>query len=119
MLLAYITGFGEKNDQLELCLIPDKPDSLARPVPIRSLFPNTAGVVRIGPDEAVNINIDPEGAMVVSGVAPATIYLTPNLPMSPGFRARRIKLVSSEKGYSTYYDRDKGNWDEWIANKER
>lgn len=120
MLLSYIVGFGEKGHDLELCLVPDKPDVLSKPVPVSSLFPTVAAVLRIGPDESVSITSEPtEGAIIVSGIAPATIYLTPNLPQSPGFKAKRIKIVHSGGEFRTFYDRDKGTWDEWIANRER
>ena len=119
MLLGYTIGFGERHDELELCFVPDKPDLLSKPIPVRSLFPNPAGVVRVGPDEAILVNIDSEGMMVVSAVMPCAIYLTPNLPQSPGFRVKRVKFAQDGENWQTYYDRDKGNWDLWIANKER
>ncbi len=123
MLLSYTIGFGDRHDELELCLVPDKPDLLAKPIPIHALFPSRAGVVRVGPDESLMVVIDSDGALVVTAIMPASIYLTPNLPSSPGFRVKRIKFTRNAgdagEEWQTFYDRDKGNWEEWVANKER
>lgn len=66
------------------------------------------------------MNIDKaDGSLIISSIMPAAIYLTPNLPQTPGFKVRRIKVLSGENGPRVFYDRDKGSWDEWFANKER
>lgn len=119
MLLAFVCGFGDNQEQLDLCLIADKTDILSRPIRISNLFPNPAAVVRVGPEEAAAINIDQsDGGIVISALNPSAIYLTPNLPQTPGFKTRKVKIVMSSEEYRTFYEKS-GGWEEWIANKER
>lgn len=120
MLLAFVAGYGDTKDELDLCLVADKVDALSKPVRVSCLFPNPAGVIRIGPEEAVLVNQDQiDGSLVVSAMMPAAIYLTPNLPQTPGFKVKRIKLQITGGEYQVSYDRDKGSWEPWVANRER
>ena len=119
MLLAYVPGFGQNGEQLELCLVADKADVLTRPILVGNLFPNPAGVIRVGPEEAAVINVDSQdGGMVISAMNPSAIYLTPNLPQTPGFKTRKVKVVIENEQHRTFYEKS-GGWEEWIANKER
>lgn len=105
----------------ELALVPDKADSLSRPVPVRSLLPTRAAVFRIGNEEALTVSSDSNSRqLILSALEPTLIYLTPNLPQYPGFSAKHIKITISEGGeIHTFYSRDRNHWEEWIANKVR
>ncbi len=118
MLLAYVAGIGPG---LELCLVPEKSDKDSVPIPVHMLIDTSAAVLRVGPDEAVTVVIDPTSEeIIISAVPPAVLYLTPNLPTMPGMRAKRLKvLIDRTGGHRVFYDRDRGNWDLWVANKER
>lgn len=127
MILCFVAGLGTEKNEIDLCLVPEKPDSLAVPVRVRDLFPTVAGFQRIGPDEGVAVsNSTTDDGIVVAALPPGGIFLTPNLPNSPGFRVRRIKILlsfdepSGAPNYRTFYERDgKKEWEEWVANRER
>jgi hypothetical protein len=105
----------------ELALVPDKSDALSRPVPIRTLFPTRAAVFRIGSEEALTVSSDSTSRqIIITGLEPALIYLTPNLSQFPGISAKHVKIMISETGeIQTFHSRDKNHWEEWIANKVR
>ena len=121
MLLCYMPIEEEGKVTNELALVPDKPDLLSRPVPIRSLFPTRAAVFRIGAEEALTIASESTNRqLILSALEPALIYLTPNLSQFPGFAAKHVKITISENSQiQTYHSRDRNHWDEWVANKVR
>lgn len=121
MILAYVGGLGPQRDEIDLCLVADKLDSVAVPVRVKDLFPTSAAVVRIGLEEAVIVKRDEtDQSLIIAALPPGGIFLTPNLMQSPGMKVRRIKVTGdSPEEYRTYYDRERSGWEEWVANKER
>jgi hypothetical protein len=121
MVLCFVAGLGLNQDEIDLCLVPDKPDSLSVPVRVKDLSATVAAFQRIGPEEGVTTTFDEQdGALVINALNPASIYLTPNLPQSPGYRVRKVKILLSQDGsYRTLYEREGKGWEEWIANRER
>lgn len=120
MFLAFVSGLGPDRIETDLCLVPDKPDIMTVPMRIRDIVPETAASYRIGAEEAVCAMIDPaDGALVIAALNPGSIYLTPNLMVSPGFKVRKIKVVIEGERYRTFYERERAGWEEWVANKER
>lgn len=120
MMLGYVSGLGRYHDETDLCVIAEKVDSVTVPVRVRDLVPQTAAVYRIGPEEAVTVTYDEEsGGKIIAAVASGVFYLTPNLIQSPGLRTRRVKIWLEGDMYRTMYDRERGRWEEWVANRER
>ena len=121
MLLCYMPVEEEGRVTNELAIVPDKPDLLSRPVPVRVLFPTVAAVFRIGTDEALTVSSESTSRqLIISALEPSAIFLTPNLPQFPGFNTKHIKIVIGENGQiQTFHSRDRKSWDEWIANKVR
>ncbi|MFN8390227.1 MAG: hypothetical protein U0136_08065 [Bdellovibrionota bacterium] len=112
----------ERNGQIthQLCLVPDKPDPLARAILVDELEPTDFAVFRVGQEEACNVTVDHSGALIISAMEPAMVFLTPNLAAFPGMRARHVKVVRfGDRQYRTYYSKDKERWDEWTPNVER
>lgn len=116
-----MAGLGVNRDEIDLCLVPDKPDILSVPVRVKDISPTVAAFLRIGPDEGITATFDEqEQAVVITALTPASIYLTPNLPQAPGYRVKRVKVLLNEKGdYRTLYEREGKGWEEWVANRER
>ena len=120
MLLAYLTRVRDGIDYTDLVLIPDKPDSLTVPTSVFLLSETIYAVYRIGPEEAFITNLDTDGGLIIQPMEPAGLYLTLNLPVRPGFRVRRIKLIrTGERSCKVYYEKDRSGWEEYIANKQR
>ena len=105
----------------ELCIVPDKPDSLSLPIRIADLQPTHAAVFRVGSEEVMTVTFDErESAMHITPHEPALVYLTPNLAAFPGVRAKHLKIQKmGNNEYRTYYSKDKQRWDEWTPSKER
>ncbi len=120
MVLCFVSGLGINKDEQDLCLMPDKPDILSVPVRVRELRETRAAFHRLGPDEGVNVTFDDDGGVVIAAMVPGSVYLTPNLPQAPGFRARKVKIFLEDNGeFRTLYEREGKGWEEWISNKER
>jgi hypothetical protein len=120
MLLCFASGLGPNRDESDLCIVPDKPDLLSVPVRMRDFQETIAGFHRIGPEEGVSITFDQsDGGMVIAALPPGSIYLTPNLSQSPGFKVRKVKIFDTEGRYKTLYEREGKGWEEWNANRER
>lgn len=120
MYLSFVSGLGLDRNETDLCLIAEKPDMFSVPVRMRDLKPTRAAMHVVGPQEAVTVVYEPgEKALIITPLA-AGLFLTPNLPQSPGYRVRRVKVVFEDNEYRTYFDRERGGgWEEWVANKER
>ena len=123
MLLAYMNCDPQANFP-DLCLIPDKPDQFSVPVRVDTLRVTEAAVFRLGPEEALTVEKDPEdGGLVLVPFFPAKLYLTPDLPQYPGMGVKKAKIFISRDGvYSIYYVQDKdaqGTWREWIPSRDK
>jgi len=124
MVLCFVAGLGINKNEIDLCIMPDKPDILSVPVRIKDMKETFAAFQRIGPDEGVTVTIDPQDyGIIVAAMTPASIFLTPNLPQSPGYRARKVKIFiepgPNGNTYRTLYEREGKDWEEWVANRER
>jgi hypothetical protein len=121
MLLAFVNRTRNEQDQLELCIVSEKSDLLTVPIRVFSLRAQDAAVYRAGPDETFTVNEDPnDGGLILSTSEPNALFLTQNHAVRPGMRVKRIKIVgTSEDNCQVYYDRDKGIWERWLANRER
>jgi len=127
MYLAYLHLRGFEAQAPVLCMLPDKPDEFTVPSRIDSLQVTEAALYRLGPLESAKIEVDPnDGGLVIEPVRPAKLYLTPNLPQSPGMTAKRIKIFrkdtgdSSQMAFETQYLQDgvsKEEWLKWEPNK--
>jgi hypothetical protein len=107
MLLAYMHGRATQSERQELCLIPDKPDSLSYPVPIASLEETSAAVYRIGQGESFIVRTDPsDRSLIIEALKPAHVYLTLDRPDQPGFHVQRVKVTKSSGGFLIRYQRD-------------
>lgn len=122
MLLSYLTRTNKDGvDYVDLCIIPDKPDLLTVPTSIFLLGETTAAVYRVGPEEAFITNIDSDGGLIIQPMEPAGLYLTLNLAIRPGLRVKRIKLtrVGNSRDCKVQYERDRGGWEDYVANRQR
>ena len=119
MLLCYMVVERAGNFSHQLCLVPDKADSLSKPIIVDELTPTTAAVFRVGAEEVLTVSYDRED-LLLAGLEPAIIYLTPNLSAFPGMKAKYVKITRSSGGqHRTFYSKDKNKWEEWVANRER
>lgn len=112
MLLCYMHRDGNEAKP-ELCIITDKPDQFSRPVSIASLCTTEAASIRLGPNEGINVWFEDDGGVVIEPVKPSRIFLTPNQPDLPGFQVARVKVVTTEQGYRTFYQKDRVEWRAW------
>jgi len=120
MLLCYASGLGAQRDETDLCIVPDKPDLLSVPIRVRDFQPTIAAFHRVGPEEGVTVSVDEtDGGLIIAALNPGSIYLTPNLSQSPGFKVRKVKVFEDNGQFRTLYEREGKGWDEWIANRER
>jgi hypothetical protein len=112
MILAYTLISGKQT----LALIPEKPDVFSFPIPVESLQETVAGVLRLGPTEALTVRLQEED-LVLEPVRPAKLFITIDLPTMPGIAVEKIKLSRSLSGeWQTTYRQErfeKGEWREW------
>lgn len=120
MVLCFAGGLGINKDEIDLCLVPDKPDILSVPIRISDMFDTVAAFIRLGPEEGVNVKVDEQdGGIIITALSGAPIYLTPNLNLSPGYKVKKMKIFKEEGQYRTYFEREGKGWEEWISNRER
>ena len=121
MILAYITRTRNDQDYMELSIVPDKPDQLSIPVNVFTIHPTRAAVYRVSAEESFMAIADPtDGGLVLKAIEPAGLYLTLNVAIRPGLRVKRIKLLRREDGScTTMYEKERGGWEEYVANHER
>lgn len=123
MLLAYMHCDAQANSP-DLCLIPDKPDQFSIPVRVETLRITDVAVYRVGPEEALTIDNDPQdGGLVLVPFFPAKLYLTPDLPQYPGMYVKKAKICISRDGlYSIFYVQEKDPqdaWREWVPSRDK
>jgi len=122
MLLAYMHF---ENARIpELALVADKPDQFSFPLRVADLRETTAAVCRLGPTECITVDLDEEdGGLIIAPLAPAHIYITPDLPTMPGVSVKKIKVTQDNTGdLITFYipENDRGEgWIRWIPNREK
>jgi len=102
----------------ELCLIPEKMNTGFYPLMIKDLIQTSCAMCFLSNEEATNIIFNEEGAVVVTPLKPAKLYLTPNRPEKPGFSVTKIKIhFLTNNTVKVFYDRDKG-WEEFTPSKK-
>jgi hypothetical protein len=120
MLLCYCNGLGKEQNEIDLCFVPDKADGMTRPFRVRDIRVTASAVYRIGPEETLIAKFDPEGSGIIfEPIPPAGMYLTPNLSVQPGFRVKKVRISVGADGFKTFFDQERGKWEEWVANKDR
>lgn len=120
MLVAYLTRIRDGKDYTDLCIIPDKPDLLTVPTSLFTLGETPVAVYRIGPEESFITNIEPDGALVITPIEPAGLYLTLNVAVRPGMRVKRVKVIrTGEKSCKIYFEKERAGWEEYLANRQR
>lgn len=124
MLLTYLHCFGPEQQKPDLCIIPDKPDQFSVPVRIDSLINTEAAIHRLGPIEAITVEIDPsDKGIVIAPLKPAKFFLTPDVHDQPGVSVRKVKIFKGADGrYATFYLMDRheeGQWQPWEPLKRR
>ena len=115
MLLAYSPYVTNERGYAELCIIPDKPDSLSVPYPVNKFFVTNAGILRLGPEEALLVESVTSSEVVFKALNPSKLFLTLDLPLKPGFHVNQVKVQITERGYKSFYKREKPEWQEWVA----
>ncbi len=120
MLLSYLTRTKDGNDYVDLCIVPDKPDSLTVPTSIFMLGETPSAVFRLSGEEAFIANIDTDGGLIIQPLEPAGLYLTLNLAIRPGLRVKRIKLMRSDnRTCRVFFEKERQGWEEYQANRQR
>lgn len=108
MLLGYIPFAPPGGEErMELVILPSKPDMLSRPFRVDLLEPSEAGVLFIGPVEAITTNwVDAEKAMILETLPGTIIYLTPDTSERPGVGVRKVKIIYvADRKYEIHYAR--------------
>lgn len=123
MLFSYYHCFGVQSEKPELCILAEKVDSLCVPVRVASLIETTAGVCRVGPEEAIVAELDDDGGIIISAVKPGRICLTPDLHDCPAITVKSLKILKDEKeGFKSFYVQErheKGDWQPWNPLEKR
>lgn len=123
MQLAYLHCYGPNSDHPELCITADRPDMFSTPARVESFATTSAGVYRVGPQEALTAWKDNDGAIIVRPLRACKLFLTPDLHDQPGIIARKLRIVRTGPGeYKTFYLQDRhaeGEWQEWNPVKNQ
>ena len=102
-----------------MCIIPDKPSSYSKPIPIRLLRETNTAMQLMSNEEGLLVRNE-ANALILEPMRPNKLYLTPNLPEKPGFSVLRIKIVAkTEDENEVHYQRSESKWEPWEPNKER
>ncbi len=118
MIIAYTNGFGPDPQIPELCLIPEKPDMLSRPVVVDYLFETKCAIYRLSPQEVFTIALDPkDNGLVIRAVKPTAVCITPNFADKPATKVTELKIIrEGAKAYRILYIPDTSGdkaWREW------
>lgn len=118
MLLALCTLPGKEDERPRLCLIPDKLTPGITPVNLEFAVPTLAAVHYLSADEGFVLREIDQGFKEIEALAPARLYLTPNLPSRPGFSVTKIKFkILGPQQYEVHFDRSKG-WEQWKPSEK-
>lgn len=119
MLLAYVAFQEGTQDYAKLCLIPGDQHRFAAPVNVDLLFQTDSAVFWVGPKEAVIVSVEgEEESKIIRPVRPASLFLTPDTPNTPGTRAAAVKVDYPEQGLHRIYFKKEldQDWMEWNPN---
>ena len=113
MLIALCTLPGKEDEYPRLCMVPDKLAPGVTPVNLRFAVATTAAVQFLSSDEGYIVRQADSGFLEIEPLAPAILYLTPNLPSRPGFSVNKIQFkILGDNRYEVNFDRGKG-WEKW------
>ena len=126
MIFGYV--FIEDEQMPEMCIIPSKPSSYSKPIPIRLLRETNSAMQLISNEEGLLVQNE-ANALILEPMRPNKLYLTPNLPEKPGFSVLKIKIVAKsdnmtdsedyESENDVFYQRAENKWEPWEPNKAR
>lgn len=116
MLVSYLMLGSYPDNKMELCLMADKTDAAAIPIPLNRLRTTESALLRVGPTETATVAQEPEG-MLIKAMRPAKMFLTLDLPTSPGISVEAIRLVEGDSEEPKVFYREerfaKDEWREW------
>ncbi len=99
-----------------LCVMAEKPSAFSTPILVDSLIQTTFGVHFVSLEEGMLVTRESGAdAIIISPVAPARLYLTPNRPERPGFSVSKVRIEKSGQDYIVNFDRERG-WEPWTPN---
>ncbi len=123
MILAFVHRTGTE-PYPDLCVIASKPDAFSVPVCVDSLPRTNCAICRLSNYESVLVEDAPEGGIIIRGVTPHKIELTPTQTDTPGRKVNRVRVIKrAENDYEVHYMQDKDveaqRWTEWNPAREQ
>lgn len=119
MLIAYTNYHDPRSENLDLCLIPERPDQYAFPLKVSALRQVENAIIRVSALEGIKVKQEGEATLIVTPVEPAPMFITPSYPDLPGIRIKLAKFIFEPNIVRVFFTlpAGKAEWREWRPNE--